>query len=82
MAVNTAVGNDRQSSLPVFNYHLGRIKDNPVGVVGDVAKVRVSNYGRRANSRLRTIYYSRQRVPPPSAPPLKGGTRTETEKYR
>jgi len=35
---NTAVSNDRQSSLSVFNYHLGRIKHNPVGVVGDIAK--------------------------------------------
>lgn len=63
MAVNTAVSNDRQSSLPVFNYHLDRIKDNPVGVVGDIAKVRVTNYGRRANSRLRSIYYPAKNAP-------------------
>lgn len=57
MAEHTAVSNDRQSSLVVFNYHLGRIKDNPVGVVGDIAKARATTYGRRANSRLRSIYY-------------------------
>lgn len=61
---NTAVSNDRQSSLLVFNYHLGRIKDNLVGVVGDIAKVRATTYGRRANSRLRSIYYSAMRAFP------------------
>lgn len=52
-----AVRNDRHGSLPVFNYHLGRIKDNPVGIVGDTAKARAGTHGRRANSRLRSIYY-------------------------
>lgn len=60
---NSAVSNDRQSSLLVFNYHLGRIKDNPVGVVGDIAKARATTYGRRANSRLRSIYYPAKGAP-------------------
>jgi len=58
-----AVSNDRRSSLLVFNYHLGRIKDNPVGVVGDIVKARATTYGRRANSRLRSIYYPAWGVP-------------------
>lgn len=48
----------------MFNYHLGRIKDNPVGVVGDIAKARATTYGRRANSRLRSIYYTAKGNPP------------------
>lgn len=49
----------------MFNYHLGRIKDNPVGVVGDIAKARATTYGRRANSRLRSIYYTAKGTPLP-----------------
>jgi len=75
---NIAVSNDRQSSLLVFNYHLDRIKDNPVvGVVGDITKARATTYGRRGNSRLRSIYYSAK-----GTPLLKGGMWTKIEENR